>query len=105
MKQVNAAERDLIAAGRPPALAPPGPLPWTRFLRSRNVWALCLMYGFVGFAGNFITSLLPIYLRDYRHLDDTRTAWLSGLPLAFGTVSCLLGGVLSDWLIRRLDSR
>jgi sugar phosphate permease len=105
MKQVNAAERDLIAAGRPAALAAPGPLPWSRFLGSRNVWALCLMYGFVGFAGNFITSLLPIYLRDHRHLDDTTVAWLSGLPLAFGVVSCLLGGVLSDWLIRRLGSR
>src|SRR5207244_8503590 len=30
MKQVNAAERDLIAAGRPAALAPSGPLPWSR---------------------------------------------------------------------------
>ena len=80
-------------------------LPWSRFLKSRNVWALCLMYGFVGFSGNFITSLLPIYLHDHRHLTDETTAWLSGLPLAFGIVSCLLGGVLSDWLIRRLGSR
>jgi sugar phosphate permease len=105
MPQVNAAERDLIAAGRLAALAPPGPIPWSRFLRSRNVWALCLMYGFVGFAGNFITSLLPVYLRDHRHLGDTKTAWISGLPLGSGIVSCLLGGVLSDWLIRRLGSR
>src|SRR5439155_15259362 len=29
MKQVNAAERDLIAAGQPAVLAPPGPLPWS----------------------------------------------------------------------------
>src|SRR5262245_21984149 len=111
MEQVNAAERDLIAAGRPAALAPTTraagapPLPWSRFLRSRSVWGLCLMYGFVGFAGNFITSLLPIYLRDHRHLGDRTTAWLSGLPLGFGIVSCLLGGVLSDWLVRRLGSR
>ena len=33
------------------------------------------------------------------------TALLSGLPLACGIVSCLLGGVLSDWLIRRFGSR
>jgi MFS family permease len=63
------------------------------------------MYGFVGFAGNFITSLLPIYLRDHRHLDDETTAWLSGMPLAFGIVSCLTGGAVSDWLIRRLGGR
>src|SRR5262249_38104628 len=48
----------------------PEPLSWARFLGSRNVWALCLMYGFVGFAGNFITSLLNIYLRDHRRLSD-----------------------------------
>jgi sugar phosphate permease len=105
MKQVNVAERDLLVKGQPAALEPAGPLSWSRFLKSRNAWALCLMYGFGGFAGNFITSLLPIYLRDHRHLGDNTAAWLSGLPLAFGIVSCLLGGVLSDWLIRRLGSR
>jgi sugar phosphate permease len=105
MSQVNAAERDLIAAGRPAAPAPRGPIPWARFLTSRSVWGLCLMYGFVGFAGNFITSMLNIYLRDHRRLSDETTAWLSGLPLAAGIVSCLCGGALSDWLIRRLGSR
>jgi sugar phosphate permease len=102
---VNAAERDLIEAGRPLSLAPAGPVPWSRFLLSRNVWALCFLYGFGGFAGNFITSLLPVYLRDHRHLGDRATAWLSGMPLAFGIVSCVLGGVVSDGLIRRTGSR
>lgn len=105
MRQVNAAERALLEADRPPAPARPAPLPWARFLASRNVWGLSLMYGFVGFAGNFITSLLPLYLRDYLRLSDGDTAWISGLPLACGVVSCLLGGVLSDWLIRRTGSR
>jgi sugar phosphate permease len=105
MQQVNAAEREVIETGRPaaPALAPP--LPWSRFLTSRNVWALSLMYGFVGFAGNFMTSLLNIYLLDHRRLSDRTTSWLAGLPLACGVVSCLLGGALSDWLIRRTGSR
>jgi MFS family permease len=63
------------------------------------------MYGFVGFAANFITRLLNIYLRDHRHLDDQTTAWLSGLPLACGIASCVLSGVLSDRLIRRTGNR
>jgi sugar phosphate permease len=104
MPRVNAAERDLIVAGRP-AAPPAGPVPWRRFLASRNVWALCLMYGFVGFAGNFITSLLNIYLKEQRRLSDDVTAWLAGLPLAFGIVACVGGGALSDWLIRRTGSR
>src|SRR5207247_3256345 len=92
-------------AGRSTDVASASLLPWRRFLTSRNVWALCLMYGFVGFAGNFITSLLNIYLKENRHLSDQTTAWLSGLPMAFGIVSCVLGGALSDWLIRRTGRR
>jgi sugar phosphate permease len=105
MPQVNSAERALIETGRPADGATREPINWRRFLSSRNVWALSLMYGFVGFSGNFITSWLPSYLKRHRSLTDEETAWLTGLPLAFGIVSCVLGGVLSDWLIRRTGSR
>jgi sugar phosphate permease len=105
MRGVNAAERALIESGRPPAPVRPEPVPWSRFLASRNVWALCLMYGFVGFSGNFITNFLPSYLKRHRSLSDEATAVMSGLPLAFGIVSCVLGGVVSDWLIRVTGSR
>jgi sugar phosphate permease len=106
--RVNKAEGSLIASGGAGACgpAPPvPPVPWGRLLRSPSVWGLCLMYGFVGFSGNFITSLLQVYLRDHRHLDRTTTAWLSGLPLAFGVASCVLGGVVSDLIIRCSGSR
>jgi sugar phosphate permease len=105
MPQVNDAERELIASGRLASRVADVRLPWFRFLGSLNVWGLCLMYGFVGFSGNFITSLLPVYLRDHRHLDERATAWLSGLPLLCGIISCLLGGSLSDLIIRRTGSR
>jgi sugar phosphate permease len=105
MSQVNAAERALIESGRLAVPARPEPIPWARFLGSRNVWALCLMYGFVGFSGNFITNWLPSYLKRHRNLTDEETAWLTGLPLAFGIVSCVLGGALSDWLNRRTGRR
>jgi MFS transporter, ACS family, glucarate transporter len=110
MSAVNAAERDLIAAGR----AAPGPahaglpalgVPWSRMLRSVSVWALCLMYGFLGFSGNFITSLLPVFLKDHRHLNDGDRTWVFGLTLASGMVSCFAGGILSDRLIRWTGSR
>jgi nitrate/nitrite transporter NarK len=106
MKQVNAAERQLIEAGRAAVTARPKPLPWSRFLRSRNVWALCLLYGFGGFSGNFFTgTLLPSYLRGHRKLADEQLTWILALPLAAGMVSCVLGGVLSDLLIRWTGSR
>jgi MFS transporter, ACS family, glucarate transporter len=108
MTRVNRGERDLIAAGRPVSpsslLDPRCPVPWTRMLRSLSVWCLCLMYGFSGFSGNFYTSMLPLYLSDHRHLSEQTTAWLSALPLAVGSLACVLGGFTSDRLIRRWGS-
>jgi len=103
--RVNDAERTLIRAGQAAAVGRPPATPWGRILGSRSVWCLCLMYGCCGAAGNFMLTLLPVYLRDHRSLSAGASAWLVGLPLAAGFVACLLGGVVSDWLIRRWGSR
>ncbi len=105
MAQVNAAERDRIAAGRGPVPDRAAGVPWLRMFGSSSVWGLWLMYGFIGFAGNFVTSLLPVYLKDHRQLGDAERAWVFGVTLAGGMVACLLGGALSDVLIRRTGSR
>jgi sugar phosphate permease len=102
---VNLAERNLIEAGRNINRDPLGPVPWSVMFGSLSVWSLSLMYGFVGFAGNFITNMLPLYLGQERHLSREQTMQLSAVPLACGAVSCVLGGVLSDWCVRRWESR
>jgi ACS family glucarate transporter-like MFS transporter len=102
MRGVNDSELTRILAGR---AAHSGhahaEVPWVAMARSPSVWSLCLMYGFLGFSGNFYLTLLPNYLRHHRHLDSQTTAWLTSLPFAFGVVACLLGGSLSDVIIRR----
>jgi MFS transporter, ACS family, glucarate transporter len=105
MAQVNKAERKLIAAGRPRTSEQAASFPWSRLAGSSSAWALCLMYGCNGFSGNFFTSMLPLYLREHRHLSQYGTAWLSALPLAAGSVACLSGGSASDWVIRRWGSQ
>jgi MFS family permease len=105
MPGVNAAEREQIAAGRGAKPLTHGVVPWGALLSSPGVWGLCLMYGFGGFAANFYVTLLPKYLKDYRHLTDSQTNWISGLPFAFGMVACAGGGLLSDWIIRRWGNR
>jgi sugar phosphate permease len=105
MSGVNAAERQLIESGRPVKTGPPGPVPWSAMLGSVSIWSLSLMYGFVGFAGNFITNLLPLYLGEERHLSREEVMQLSAVPLACGAISCVLGGALSDWCVRRWGSR
>jgi MFS transporter, ACS family, glucarate transporter len=105
MRQVNDAERRLIAAGRTKAMEKPRSVPWSQMARSFTVWSLCLMYGFNGFSGNFFTSMLPLYLREHRHLSLRDAAWLSALPLAAGSIACILGGSVSDLVIRHLGNR
>jgi ACS family glucarate transporter-like MFS transporter len=106
MSQVNAAERVLIIAGRgeKPA-ASHGPVPWSRMARSRSAWALCLMYGCLGYSGNFYLTMLPVYLHSHRHLSESTTHLLTSLPFACGIVACALGGFLSDGIIRWSGSR
>jgi sugar phosphate permease len=102
MPSVNAAERKQILLGRAHhAGHGAGAVPWLKMLRSKSVWSLCLMYGFLGFSGNFYLTLLPTYLKHHRHLESQATAWLTSLPFAFGVIACLVGGSLSDAIIRR----
>jgi sugar phosphate permease len=106
MPQVNRSELKIIQAGRAASTAHAhGSVPWARMGRSASVWALCLMYGFLGFSGNFYITLLPTYLRNHRHIDTSTTSWLTSLPFAAGVVSCLVGGTLSDAIIRRWGTR
>lgn len=103
---VNEAERLLILRGRS-ARGGGGheSPPWSRALRSRSVWSLCLMYGCLGYSGNFFITLLPTYLTTHRGLGSETTATLTSLPFAFGIAACLFGGVVSDLCIRRFGPR
>lgn len=80
-------------------------VPWKVMLSSLSVWSLCAMYGSIGFTGNFFITLLPAYLRSQRQFGPVTTSWLSSLPLACGVVGCVLGGFLSDGLVRRTGNR
>jgi MFS transporter, ACS family, glucarate transporter len=106
MPQVNLQERKLIQSGRGhrPGSGH-GQVPWARMLKSRSVWALFLMYGFLGFSGNFYLTLLPTYLRNHRGLSPEVAGRLTSLPFAFGVVACFVGGSISDQVIRRWGKR
>jgi len=106
MPWVNKAEWALIETGRSgQPSAGHGAIPWGRMVRMRSVWALWLMYGFLGFSGNFYLSMLPTYLMNHRHFSSGVVWWLSALPFGFGVVACLVGGSLSDAIIRRWGTR
>jgi sugar phosphate permease len=119
----SADDRTAVRAGLPPDVTalrtglPPAALttslpasssdmvPWLRMLGSVSVWGLCLMYGFLGFSGNFVTSLLPVYAQHHCGLTPSQTTWVFGVTLASGMLACFAGGLLSDLLIRWTGNR
>ncbi len=99
---VSEAERQVIAAGRPPAdpvaqRAPRVGVLW----RSRNVRVAMGQY----FASNFtfffcLTWLFPHLQRTYQ-LDALYTGLLAGMPLVGGALGNWVGGAVVDSLYRR----
>jgi MFS family permease len=107
---VNEAELAKIDEGRVETTKPVT-VPWGKLLRSRNLWALCLMYTVTNFCWYFLMYNHPTAIKkaypDYNTTDDGKLtlALLSGAPLLIGMFGCLLGGILSDFWIRRTGSR
>jgi sugar phosphate permease len=105
MPSVNAAECRLIESSRAGRSSTHGPIPWRSIFESRSAWALCIAYGSLGYSGNFFLTLLPTYLKVHRHLDPDTAKWLQALPFTFGIGACLLGGWISDAILRKTGNR
>lgn len=110
---VNAAELELIQLGtrqHHDKLV----VPWRKLLTSTNLWLLCIMY-FCGAYGWYINiTYFPGYLKDELGIEQgtnisTSEFWIGGLmkglPLLVGSVSCLIGGFLTDGFIKRTGNR
>src|SRR5262249_5418634 len=70
-------------------------------LSSPSLWAIGVLYIFGSFGWSFFVSWMPRYLKEIHHVEFARSELMSGLPLFFGGISCLVGGALSDALVRR----
>jgi MFS family permease len=104
---VNAAERMEIEQGRDTAKPEHAGLPVRSFVGSTNLWLICLMYFCMTYGWYFHVTYLPSYLQDRFELDPRSMvgALYKGAPLWIGAFSCLAGGMLVDWLIRRTGNR
>jgi MFS transporter, ACS family, glucarate transporter len=104
---VNAAEREEIERGHFTQEAPRTALPVRDFLRSGNLWLLCIMYFCMVYAWYFNITYFPSHLQARFHLDPHSLlgAIYQGGPLWMGAIGCLTGGWLVDWLIRRTGNR
>lgn len=100
---VNAAELHIIRSGQASAGYPHGgriQVPWSRLLRSGNIWAICWMYFCVSYGWYFYITWLPTYLKA-RGVSMLQAGIYGGLPLFFGSIGCVLGGLLTDFVVKR----
>lgn len=100
---VNEAELELIRGDSPPrheSHSMPGYL-WKALFSCPSLWALGMLYIFASFGWSFFVSWMPKYFEEVHAVSMKNSEWASAGPLFFGGIACLVGGMLSDWLVRR----
>jgi sugar phosphate permease len=80
-------------------------LPWGTALKSWNLWKIMLMYHTYCWGGYFYLSWLHTYLQKGRGFTENEMKFYSTLPFIAGAFGNLLGGALSDSLVRRYGLR
>jgi sugar phosphate permease len=104
---VNRAELEAIRGvgpdGRinPPPVAEQTQVPWGTLLRSPNMWAIMLAYFTYVYCLWIFLTWLTKYLIDVRHFTLLKGGLLASLPLWAGVIGDTVGGLATDWLLRR----
>ncbi|HUU13484.1 MAG TPA: MFS transporter [Terriglobia bacterium] len=99
---VNEAEIRIIRAGQDGPRQPTGhvQVPWGRLLRSSNMWAIAWMYFCMAYGWYFYITWLPTYLKA-KGASMMQAGIYGGMPLFFGAIGCLLGGLLTDYVVKK----
>jgi sugar phosphate permease len=104
-KSVNAAERDLILSSLGRSAAENGhSVPWGRIFSAPRMWTLSAMYFCYAYNVGMYLVWYPTYLNAARGFNLQRMGLYASLPLAAGTAGDLLGGWLSDALLKRFGN-
>ena len=99
---VNATERELIHKGTGGPRTRAGThVPWRRILASRTLWTLSAMYFCYQYALAVYLDWFPTYLKEGRGFTLMEMGFYASLPLLAGTAGDVVGGWLSDFLLRR----
>ncbi len=102
---VNAAELALMDGAETNAPSHVG-IPWRKLMASRTVWLLWLQYFCMSYGWYFYVTWLPTYLREARHVPLGQSTVLAALPLFFGGIGSVVGGIIARRLAEKwLDVR
>jgi sugar phosphate permease len=97
----NQGERDLIHRSMGGARSGTSRnVPWRAILASKCLWYVSLMYFCYGYCLSVYLDWFPSYLKDHRGFSLKEMGFYASLPLLAGTFGDLLGGWLSDRILR-----
>jgi sugar phosphate permease len=99
-RKLSAEERELIRAGQEPD-RPQGRAPWTSLIRNRDIWAITAGYFCLLYIQYTFVSWVPSYLVQDRHLTVLKSGLATSIPWTCAFLVAVLGGRISDVLMRR----
>jgi len=103
---VNDREREMLAESAPKVDSHGHPpIDWPLVLGSPNVWLLGAAMNAGAFGFYMCVNWFPKYLSSARDVELTGTGWLSSTIQIGGACGCMLGGVIGNALMARLDDR
>jgi ACS family glucarate transporter-like MFS transporter len=73
-------------------------------LRRRSFWFLTASYTLQGYVGYVFVFWFFLYLVQVRKFELLQAAWLTTLPWILSLIVIPLGGVASDWAVKRWGS-
>ena len=76
-------------------------VPWASLLRSPNMWAIMCAYFTYVYCLWIFLSWLPSYLVEFRQFTLLKVGLLASLPLWAGVVGDTVGGLATDWLLKK----
>jgi D-galactonate transporter len=76
-------------------------VPWGTLLRSPNMWAIMCAYFTYVYCLYIFLTWLPSYLVDARHFTLLKVGFLASLPLFAGVIGDTVGGLATDWLLKK----
>lgn len=86
----------------PSSIKAPVAIPWRILVRSRQLWLIFSMYFCYAWGSWFYFGWFPVYLVKGAGFSEAQMGIFAALPFLLGTVGNLVGGHLSDYLVRRL---
>jgi sugar phosphate permease len=76
-------------------------VPWRTIFTSPNMWFIAAAYGCFFYGAYFYVSWFPTYLLEFRHLSLNSVGYLASLPLISAMLGDLVGGILTDHILRK----